>query len=303
MKTSVIKSNGVRDGTEERIATNYGVEYAKRLVNKEKTEREKADNEHASKRATGTNYGHVTLSDNINSTSNADNSIAATPYAVKQAYDKAAAGAGLAAEVQSKLNEEIEKRIGEANALKEKIDSETTARKKADEQQKSATGELLEKTDALTDKLRNEERDRRANDDILMGAIEILGVFAHKHDNRDVLDGITPERVAIWDTVPDFEAFKVFVQQILYGNVNQFRDIYSALGIVQYDGGLFGMEYEGGTHLDGGSFTDSEVRRMIDGGDFSAHSIVAPLDDRVTELEAVLGTLESELDEINGQED
>lgn len=92
MKTSIMKSNGVRDSTEERVTKNYAVEYAKRLVDKEKTEREKADNEHASELATGTKYGHVKLSDSVNSTLNVNNSVAATPKSVKTAYDKAVKG-------------------------------------------------------------------------------------------------------------------------------------------------------------------------------------------------------------------
>ncbi len=37
----------------------------------------------------GSYYGHVKLSDSINSSSGASSGVAATPYAVKQAYDLA----------------------------------------------------------------------------------------------------------------------------------------------------------------------------------------------------------------------
>ena len=54
----------------------------------------KAPTMHSSSNATygigdATNYGHIILSDSINSTSDTTKGVAATPYAVKEAYDKA----------------------------------------------------------------------------------------------------------------------------------------------------------------------------------------------------------------------
>lgn len=320
MKTAIIKSNGVRDSTEEKATNNWAAEYAKRLVEKEAAERKKADDNHASERATGIKYSHVKLSDNVNSTLGTGNATAATPYAVKQAYDKAQEGVDLATVVQNKLSTEIENRknadeellqiINDEIAKRESVDeildgkitAEKEAREIADTILQNTDNFLVKSVDLLKEKLINEESERRTNDNILMGNIEILYSFAHKHYNKELLDSITEERIKIWDTVPDFEGFRMFVQQILYGNINQFRDIYSALGVRQYDGGLFGMEYEGGTHLDGGSFNDTEIRQVIDESDFTSRSVVSPLTERVTELEIMFGLLESELDKINGEE-
>ena len=61
----------------------------------------KAPTMHSSSDATygigdATNYGHIILSDSINSTSDSTKGVAATPYAVKEAYDKAQTALSLA---------------------------------------------------------------------------------------------------------------------------------------------------------------------------------------------------------------
>lgn len=61
----------------------------------------KAPTMHSSSDATygigdATNYGHIILSDSINSTSDTTKGVAATPYAVKEAYDKAQTALSLA---------------------------------------------------------------------------------------------------------------------------------------------------------------------------------------------------------------
>jgi hypothetical protein len=302
MKTAIIKSNGVRDSTEEKVTHNWAAEYAKRLVEKEAAARKSADDKHASERASDTQYSHVRLSDSVSSTSDVNNAVAATPKAVKTAYDKAVEGVNNSAEVSDKLNTEIAERKGVDRALDAKIATEINMRAVADTALQNTANNLLKTVGSIKEKLNTEERERRTNDNILMGNVEILFSLAHKHGNKDILDSITAERMKIWDTVPEFEGFRVFVQQMLYGNINQFRDIYSALGVKQYDGGLFGMEYEGGAHLDGGSFNDTEIRQIVDEGDFTPRSVVPPLTERVTELETMFGLLESELDKINGEE-
>lgn len=71
---------------------------------------------HTASKATGTVYSHVKLSDSVTSTSSTGSSIAATPAAVKTAYDKAVL-------VQTNLNTEAKARTEADTALQQKIDS------------------------------------------------------------------------------------------------------------------------------------------------------------------------------------
>jgi len=191
---------------------------------------------------------------------------------------------------------------------KETFDEETNARLQQDKELQDSIDNLLYDIEEIHKSLIKEEGERRTNDNIMLGHIEMLLAIAHTHHNKEILDTITDEKIKIWDSILEFDNqidmsdYKHYINQILYGNINQFRDIYSALGVRQYDGGLFGMEYEGGAHLDGGSFNDTEIRQIVDEGDFTPRSVVPPLTERVTELETMFGLLESELDKINGEE-
>ena len=103
--------------------------------------------------------------------------------------------------------------------------------------------------------------------------VNTLQILAHKHSNKNVLDTITEDRVAIWDKVKDLDKyfdyidFKAFVEEIVYAYTNELQNLYTAIGITSYDGGVFGME-QLGTELDGGNF-DSEPENSFDCGDFN----------------------------------
>ena len=74
-QTSLVRTNRVRDSTEEKAVQNYAAELAKRLVEQEAAERKAADEalgtritNHANETATDKKSSHVFLSDDVNST-------------------------------------------------------------------------------------------------------------------------------------------------------------------------------------------------------------------------------------------
>ncbi len=259
MKTAIIKSNGVRDGTEERVTHNWAAEYAERLVEKEASERKKADDKlsekidnHANERATGTKYSHVRLSDSVSSTLGTGSAAAATPYAVKQAYDKGVAGVNAAAGVQVNLNAEIADRQTADTVLQGKIDDEAADRQSADaEAQRRIT---------------LEEGIRESSDAALRAQIIDLYSLSHMHNNLDILDSITSERIKEWDSNVDFAEYKEYMRLTIFGIVNELKRLYTAIGVNHYDGGLFGMTYDDAA-LDGGNFSEA-VSGIVDCGGF-----------------------------------
>ena len=84
--------------------------------------------------------------------------------------------------------------------------------------------------------------------EMLENVVNTLQTLAHKHSNKNVLDTITEDRVAIWDKVKDLDKyfdyidFKAFVEEIVYAYTNELQNLYTAIGITSYDGGVFGME-------------------------------------------------------------
>lgn len=252
MKTAIIKSNGVRDSTEEKATNNWAAEYAKRLVEKEAAERKKADDNHASERATGIKYSHVKLSDNVNSTLGTGNATAATPYAVKQAYDKAIKSIRDTEKLRTDLNEEISDRQREYSVLDSRITTEKVVRETADT--------------ALQNNISSEVERLRAEDNILRKDISLLKSKSHVHSNMEILDDITSERVNRWDSNVDFTEYKAYVDKLCFGFINEFHNFYTAIGISHYDGGMFGMTQED-SMLDCGMFSD-DITSNMDCGSF-----------------------------------
>lgn len=115
--------------------------------------------------------------------------------------------------------------------------------------------------------------------EMLENVVNTLQILAHKHSNKNVLDTITEDRVAIWDKVKDLDKyfdyidFKAFVEEIVYAYTNELQNLYTAIGITSYDGGIFGME-QSGAELDGGNF-DSEPENSFDCGDFNPLELTA----------------------------
>lgn len=281
MKTAVMKSNGVRDSTEERAIRNWAAEYAKNLVDVERRERKNADSSHASERASETSCGHVKLSDRVDSISGTSDATAATPKAVKTAYDKATEGITAAEVVQQRLEKEAEECRKTDRALLQRLAEEAEERESADydllqrlaeeaDERKSADYDLLQRllkeveerrdADDLAGSQISEERDLRiAADNALSERASVLEEKAHVHNNKHLLDCITAERMEKWDR--DLE-FTEHIQDIIFGFEDELARIYGTMGVTVYDGGLFGME-QTDIALDGGMF-DDEVTGAVD---------------------------------------
>ena len=196
--------------------------------------------DHSNAKATGSVSGHVTLSDSVSNTSNDSNSVAATPYAVKIAHDKAVDARSAADSNRAALNDEVSNRIEVDNKLADRISQEAKERQRADE--------------------------------IMSGDINTLKSKAHTHDNKEVLDGITSDDVEKWNRIKNqvtqeqLNEHAAYNDELIAGLMREIMILQSALGIISYDGGLFEQDYDG-IELDGGDF-ENEQESEFDCGDF-----------------------------------
>ena len=117
---------------------------------------------HSNTKATGSVLGHVTLSDSVSDTFNNSESVAATPHAVKIAYDKAADARSAADSNRAALNDEVTKRSNADKDLSERIN------------------------------------ERVKTDEVMSEDISTLKSKAHTHDNKEVLDGISSTDIEKW---------------------------------------------------------------------------------------------------------
>lgn len=195
---------------------------------------------HSNTKATGSVLGHVTLSDSVSDTFNNSESVAATPHAVKIAYDKAVDARSAADSNRAALNDEVSNRIEVDNKLADRISQEAKERQRADE--------------------------------IMSGDINTLKSKAHTHDNKEVLDGITSDDVEKWNgiknqvTQEQLNEHAAYNDELIAGLMREIMILQSALGIISYDGGLFEQDYDG-IELDGGDF-ENEQESEFDCGDF-----------------------------------
>ena len=269
-QTSIVRTNGVRDSTEEKAVQNYAAEYAKRLVEKEAAERKAADEalgtritNHANETATDKKSSHVFLSDEIDSTLNASTGkTAATPYAVKQVNDA--------------LKAEAEKRDKEYTALDSRIKQEASDREAGD----TALGKRIDKeaedryaADTVLGGLIDKEVNDRINGDTALGGridaldgrLETVEGKAHTHDNKDVLDAIDADRVRKWDDGSEGQITLGEYLEHLAESERQFDMLWELLGMTVYDGGWFGMA-QLDAPLDGGDFEGTEFTPLDCGG-------------------------------------
>ncbi|MCD8391219.1 MAG: tail fiber protein, partial [Firmicutes bacterium] len=219
---------------------------------------------HAGTAAAGSVLGHVKLSASVTSSNGVSSGYAAAPSAVKSAYDRASTAITNAAAVQSNLDTEAAAREAADADLQEQIDAELTARETADT--------------ALQSRVAAAE-----------SGISTLREQAHTHDNIDVLDSITEERAAKWDSIEEqvtqtklddeaalrkaadeetndsLTAYIAYAGNIINGLLNELQTIYAMIGVVSYDGGLFTQAQDGET-LDGGAFDDTDLESFDCGG-------------------------------------
>lgn len=271
MQTSIVKGNGVRDSTEERLEKNYAVEYAKRLVEQEMKERIEADTAlgkridevelnldietnlretedekinkrittHENETATDKRSSHVFLSDAIDSDKNAaSGKTAATPLAVKKVND------ALAKEAAAREAADVD--------LGKRIDAEAAARAEGD----TALGERIDA----------EASARAEEDGALDERLKIVEEKAHTHENKDILDGIDADRVRKWDDGAEGQITRGEYLEHLAEADRQFDALWDLLGMTVYDGGWYGMA-QLDAPLDGGLFEDTALT-PLDFGDF-----------------------------------
>ncbi|MCC8170144.1 MAG: pyocin knob domain-containing protein [Oscillospiraceae bacterium] len=171
--------------------------------------------------------------------------------------------------LQSNIDAEAEARESADTTLQSNITAETTARKSAD-----ATLQTNINTEATTRKSADttlqsnidaEATARKSADSAMSADIEALQELSHTHENKSVLDSITGERVEIWDSNVDFAEYKEYANEIFAGMMRELQNLYAAIGVTLFDGGLFGEEYLGAS-LDGGYFTDTDLVDFDCGG-------------------------------------
>lgn len=198
-------------------------------------------------------------------------------------------------DILDKVNAEVADRKRQYNTLYDKItDGDNVLKAEIKEVQS-----VLMSTDSiLSDNLDMEAAERQTVCEALSERITPLEKKAHIHENKNILDSITAKRVSTWDTISD-QATRTEILNFQYGNTNEFRDLWTAFGIRCYDGGIFGMEYDG-KNLDGGSFLDSEIDDVVDGGGFTPIDVITPITTELQEMSNILGTLNEELDAVNG---
>ena len=208
-------------------------------------------NKHAAEKATDSKYSHVKLSDSVTSASGISGATAATPAAVKTAYDKAV-------EVQNNLDTEKSSRQNADTVLQQNIDTEAANRQNAD--------------NALQQDIGAEALARASADTGLDRRVKAVEDTAHTHVNKTVLDGISDPDIAAWNGITEqvtqaqLDAVKAYLEELCFGFSDEFQRIYGAIGVNVYDGGIFGME-QNEIALDGGDFED-EVTGAVDCGGF-----------------------------------
>lgn len=159
--------------------------------------------------------------------------------------------------LQNNINTEKSERETADTSLRNEINTEASSRQSGD--------------NALHQAINAEKTERKATDAELDDRLSEVEEQAHTHDNKAILDGISEEDIKKWDKEDNISRY---MNNMFFGIVNQLHDIYTAIGINHYDGGLFGMEY-GGRILDGGSFAAAEIRITVDCGDFGNRSVPA----------------------------
>ncbi len=179
-----------------------------------------------------------------------------------------------------RIDTETSERKSADNALGGRIDTETSERKNAD----NALGGRI---DAEASERENADNELRASiggaaseNTKLQSRVSALESKSHSHDNKALLDSITGERIRKWDERTDDDSYyaekslKDYVSAIAKNAAVCFAELWRALGVTVYDGGIFGME-QTDAPLDGGTFAGT-ADNTVDFGNFSPLIIVSP---------------------------
>lgn len=167
----------------------------------------------------------------------------------------------------SALNEEIHKREETDKnliSLSDSLSAEIIARQNGDKVlQIGIDGERQSRVNAIN---------------TLMEYITALQELAHSHNNKTVIDGITDERVALWDKISEldnqleFAEFKNDILKIHMDNRLKLAEIYSMLGYTIIDGGVSGMG-EPVMIVDGNAFEESDMSIVYNCGTFEPRTV------------------------------
>lgn len=196
--------------------------------------------------------------------------------------------------LSDRINTEESTRESADSALSGRITAEVAAREEADSDLQSKLNtekaNRISADSGLDTKITEEKTVRASADNALSGRVTVVEGKAHTHTNKSVLDGITAERVNVWDSITEQvtqtqldeaisaeaaerkSAFE-YLQEICFGLLDEFKNIYGAIGVTVYDGGYF-TQKQNGIALDGGDFTD-EIMGTVDCGGFEPYRLTA----------------------------
>ena len=201
-------------------------------------------------------------------------------------------------DLQNRIDTEASERKNADNALGGRIDTETSERKSADNalggridtetsERKSADNALGGRIDTEAAERENADNELRASiggaaseNTKLQSRVSALESKSHSHDNKALLDSITGERIRKWDERTDDDSYYAekslndYVSAIAKNAAVCFAELWRALGVTVYDGGIFGME-QTDAPLDGGTFAGT-ADNTVDFGNFSPLIIVSP---------------------------
>lgn len=199
--------------------------------------------------------------------------------------------------LSDRINSEADTRANADTALSGRITVEAASRESADNNlQQKLDAEISNRKSAdsvLHTKLNTETSARTMADNALSGRVSALEGKSHTHTNKSVLDGITAERVNEWDSITEQvtqtqldEAISAeaaerkllfeYLQELCFSFSDEFKNIYGAIGVNVYDGGIFGQE-QNDIALDGGDFTD-EIMGTVDCGGFEPFMITSEVE-------------------------
>ncbi len=165
-----------------------------------------------------------------------------------------------------RITNETNARTDADTSLGQRIDREAVARESADSMLDGRIDNEItaraEGDKALSDRINDETAAREELD----AQFKPVAEKAHTHENKDVLDGITAERVNAWDIIADGTVTLGEYLEHLAEAERQFDMLWDLLGMTVYDGGWFGTA-QLDVPLDGGSFDDTALT-PLDCGDF-----------------------------------
>lgn len=230
--------------SEARTRANADIALGER-IDSEITARTNADSnlnqqikDHSSVKGNSSLSGHVQLSDAVNSASGSSSGIAATPKAVKQAYDKAS----------EKITAE---RLADGAVTNTKISENAVTESKL-------SSDLQNKINNIDHSL---DLDDLKKDVYGTGTLDRL-LTSNKNSVIDAINENSGRISSLGDTV---NINKSYISETLAEINRSITELYNLTGVTLYDGGLFGMT-QNSPDFDGGSFTDTDLMSFDCGG-------------------------------------